>query len=168
MNLLMKRLLISGLAFSLLVFPLVELTADEYRLEGAVVSPIYRSPRSESGLVGGLHASRLDGGSDRRTPAQSKRKSSFVSDLFRNNCARCHGADGRADTPLGHTYKTPDLTDPEWWRKNSRITSTASLASIVSRGKGGMPAFGKKLKRTEIRLLVGYVRKLKNPISTNR
>ena len=79
----------------------------------------------------------------RRSPAKSRGVP--VGDLFRNNCARCHGADGRGDTPLGHTYKTPDFTDQEWWRKNSNITGTASLISIVSRGKGGMPAFGKKL-----------------------
>ena len=93
--------------------------------------------------------------------AQSRRKPSFVSDLFRNNCARCHGVDGRGDTPLGHTYNTPNLTDPEWWRKNARITSTASLVSIVSRGKGGMPAFGKKLRRNDIRALVNHVRRFR-------
>ena len=69
---------------------------------------------------------------------------------------------------MGSLYQTPDLTDPEWWRTNSRITNTASLMSIVSRGKGGMPAFGKKLKRTEVRALVGYVRKFKKQDSTNR
>ncbi len=114
----------------------------------------------------------LDGGPLRllgaeRTSAQSKRSSSFAGDLFRSNCARCHGADGRGDTPLGHTYKAPDFTDPEWWRKNSNITTTGRLTSIVSRGKGGMPAFGKKLKRTEIRLLVGYVRKFQSQKSRN-
>ena len=103
-------------------------------------------------------------------PRRSEKSSAArVEDLFKSNCARCHGADGRAHTPLGRTYQTPDLTDLEWWRKNSKITSTASLISIVSRGRGGMPAFGKKLKRTEIRLLVGYVRKFKNQRSpTNR
>jgi mono/diheme cytochrome c family protein len=95
----------------------------------------------------------------RRSTAQSK--SEQVRDLFRNNCARCHGADGRGDTPLGQTYKSPDFTDPEWWRKNSSITSTARLTDIVRRGRGGMPGFGKKLTRTEIRSLVGYVRKFK-------
>ena len=81
-----------------------------------------------------------------------------VVDLFRANCARCHGADGRGDTPLGHTYHAPDFTDPEWWRDHSEITNTRSLVSIVSQGKGGMPAFGKKLKHSEIKLLVKYVR----------
>jgi mono/diheme cytochrome c family protein len=90
-----------------------------------------------------------------------------VGDLFRNNCARCHGADGRGDTPLGHTYKAPDFTDPEWWQKHSDITTSASLISIVSHGKGGMPAFGKKLSRTEIRRLVVYVRRFKNQKPSN-
>ena len=96
----------------------------------------------------------------RRSPAQARGEK--VLDLYRTNCARCHGADGRGDTPLGHTYKSPDFTDPDWWRKNSDITSTAKLSGIVRRGKGGMPAFGKKLTRTDIRLLVGYVRKFKH------
>ena len=101
----------------------------------------------------------------RRSPANSRGVP--VGDLFRNNCARCHGGDGRGDTPLGHTYKTPDFTDHEWWRKNSNITGSASLISIVSRGKGGMPAFSKKLTRREIRSLVGYVRRFKNQESSN-
>jgi len=96
-----------------------------------------------------------------QTSAQSKRNSSLVVDLFRTNCARCHGADGRGDTPLGHTYNAPDFTDAEWWRKHSDITSTRRLASIVSHGKAGMPAFGKKLKPREIKLLVNYVRRFR-------
>lgn len=98
----------------------------------------------------------------RRRSTARPRGEKQVGDLFRSNCARCHGADGRGDTPLGHTYKAPDFTDPEWWRKNSNITSTGRLTEIVRRGKGGMPAFGKKLTRTEIRSLVGYVRKFKH------
>jgi len=89
-----------------------------------------------------------------------------VGDLFKNNCARCHGADGAGDTPLGHTYNTPDFTDPEWWRKHSNITSAGNLAAIVSHGKGGMPAFGRKLTRIEIRHLVDYVRRFKDQKSS--
>ncbi len=74
---------------------------------------------------------------------------------------RCHGADGHGDTPLGHTDNAPDFTDPEWWQKHSNITGTTSLRSIVARGKGGMPAFGKKLRRSEINLLVSYVRRFR-------
>jgi mono/diheme cytochrome c family protein len=90
-----------------------------------------------------------------------------VEDLYNNNCARCHGGDGRGDTPLGHTYNAPDFTDLKWWQENSDITSTGSLISIVTRGKGGMPAFGKKLKRAEIQSLVRYMKKFKNQKSPN-
>jgi mono/diheme cytochrome c family protein len=102
-----------------------------------------------------------------RVAFQQKRKPSTeprdqqVAELFRNNCARCHGADGRGDTPLGNTYKAPDFTDSDWWKKHSDITGTTSLISIVNHGKGGMPAFGKKISRTDIRRLVEYVRKFR-------
>src|SRR5467141_3116809 len=102
----------------------------------------------------------------RQRRSAARPRGTQVGDLFRNNCARCHGADGRGDTPLGHTYNAPDFSDPEWWQKHSNITNSASLVSIVSHGKGGMPAFDKKLSRTEIRRLVGYVRRFKNQKST--
>ena len=102
----------------------------------------------------------------RATPPQrrsvARSSGTQVGDLFRNNCARCHGADGGGDTPLGHTYNAPDFTDPDWWRKHSDIASTGSLVSIVTHGKGGMPAFGRKLTRSEIRHLVDYVRRFRN------
>ena len=113
----------------------------------------------------------LDSTVTRATPPPGKpaarSRGTQAGDLFRNNCARCHGADGAGDTPLGHTYNTPDFTDPEWWRKHSNITSAGSLVSIVSHGKGGMPAFGRKLTRAEIRRLVDYVRRFKNKKSSN-
>jgi len=51
------------------------------------------------------------------------------------------------------------LLIPEWWRKND--TRTATLISVVTRGKAGMPAFGKKLKKGEISLLVARVRRFR-------
>jgi len=84
-----------------------------------------------------------------------------VAELFRNNCARCHGADGRADTPLGQTHNTPDLTDAGWWQKNAAIASSRSLTTIVRQGKGDMPAFGEKLKPNEISGLVKQMRKFR-------
>jgi mono/diheme cytochrome c family protein len=132
MNQSVKRLVTSGLVLLLLAPLLVELTVTRAK-------PPQR----------------------RRSTARSL-GAQQVGDLFRSNCARCHGADGRGDTPLGHKYKAPDFTDPEWWQKHSNITGTTSLRSIVARGKGGMPAFGKKLTRSEINLLVSYVRRFRN------
>jgi len=91
----------------------------------------------------------------------TKPREAEVAELFRNNCARCHGADGRGQTPSGELYKAPDLTDEEWWQKNSDINGTRSLIGIVTRGKGAMPAFGKKLKRNEISRLVDYARRFR-------
>ncbi len=139
MKLSMKRPVTIGLSFFFLALLLVELT----------------------GFALGLDRGRDGASGEQRASAQSKRNSSSVVDLFRSNCARCHGADGRGDTPLGHTYQTPDFTDGEWWRKHSNIASTKSLVSIVTRGKGGMPAFGKKLKPREIKSLVNYVRRFR-------
>ena len=84
-----------------------------------------------------------------------------VDELFNRNCARCHGADGRGDTPSGHLFKAPDFTDANWWKRNASLTSTRTLRSIVVRGKAGMPAFGKKLKKSEINLLVDRIRKFR-------
>ena len=91
----------------------------------------------------------------------AKPRAADVAELFRNNCARCHGSDGRGQTPSGELYKAPNLTDEQWWRKNSNITSNRSLIGIVTRGKGAMPAFGKKLKRSEISRLVNYARRFR-------
>ena len=81
-----------------------------------------------------------------------------VNELFNRNCARCHGADGRGDTPSGHLYNAPDFTDANWWKKNASISSPRSLRAVVTRGKAGMPAFGKKLTKSEISLLVNRIR----------
>ena len=99
--------------------------------------------------------------SAQRRSAKAKSSAARVDDLFRTNCARCHGADGRGDTPLGHTYNAPDFTDAQWWQEHSSITGSRTLQAIVSHGKGGMPAFRKKLSRGEIRLLVNYVRRFR-------
>jgi len=99
--------------------------------------------------------------SDVTETQRPKRNSTNVVNIFRTNCARCHGADGRGDTPLGQTYQAPNFTNDRWWRTNSKITGTRSLVSIVSNGKGGMPAFGKKLKPSEIKSLVNYVRRFR-------
>ena len=96
----------------------------------------------------------------KRKAAISSQRTKKAAEPFNRNCARCHGADGRGETPLGHLFKAPDFTDPGWWKKNN--TSNRNLAAIVARGRRGMPAFGKKLKRSEIDVLVRYVRRFRN------
>lgn len=97
----------------------------------------------------------------RRVPRKAAQVNK-VNDLYRTNCARCHGAEGHGDTPLGRIFNAPDFTDEKWWQEHAAITNTRSLAAIVTNGKGSMPAFGKKLNRSEINKLVAYVRRFRN------
>ena len=76
-------------------------------------------------------------------------------DLYQKNCARCHGADGKSDTELGRLYDSPDLT------RDTKRMSQKQMTRLISNGKGGMPAFKKKLNSKEIASLVNYVRSLK-------
>ncbi len=76
--------------------------------------------------------------------------------LYVNNCARCHGADGKGNTELGKLYNSSDLTT----RKAQRM-SRKRMTQIIKNGSGSMPSFGKKLKAKEINSLVDYVYSLK-------
>jgi mono/diheme cytochrome c family protein len=87
----------------------------------------------------------------------SASKGSSSTLLYRQDCARCHGADGKGETPMGQALGAPDFTDPDWQKDQS----TKDLTRVVTRGKKGMPAFNKKLTKREISSLVSYVRRFK-------
>lgn len=78
-----------------------------------------------------------------------------VKELFVDRCARCHGRDGRGATKLGEIVKPPDFTDADWWEGG---VTDARLKASIAGGKGEMPAFGRKLSRSEISALAAYVR----------
>lgn len=70
--------------------------------------------------------------------------------LFRELCAKCHGEDGKANTPKGKQLMARDMTDPEWQAEET----DEELIEVVTKGDDDMPAFGKKLTREEIEDLV--------------
>lgn len=76
--------------------------------------------------------------------------------VYAQSCARCHGADGRGNTPKGRAVGASDLTSRDW------VPDTARDTRIVTRGKEGMPAFKGKLKPAEIEAVVSYIRRFKN------
>jgi cytochrome c6 len=79
-----------------------------------------------------------------------------------NNCAQCHGADGRADTKMGKQLSAKDLTDPKVQASFTDAKATQSIKEGVKQGgKTTMKAFGGKLTDDEIKALVAYVRTLK-------
>jgi mono/diheme cytochrome c family protein len=75
-------------------------------------------------------------------------------DLYNRNCARCHGADGKGQTDLGQKLDVPDLSI------SGRRMSVAKITGVITNGKGDMPAYGKKLTKTQIKSIAAYVRKL--------
>jgi mono/diheme cytochrome c family protein len=75
--------------------------------------------------------------------------------VYARNCATCHGTDGRAQTRKGRESDAVDLTSSEWTPDTGRDTR------IVTRGKGSMPAFGKKLTNAQISSVVQYIRRFK-------
>lgn len=75
--------------------------------------------------------------------------------IYSQNCARCHGMDGRAQTPKGRKTEAVDFTSGDW------TPDTTHDTRMVTRGKGSMPAFGKKLTPAQISAVVQYIRRFK-------
>lgn len=76
--------------------------------------------------------------------------------VYIENCARCHGADGRGETPMGKVFEATNLADAAWWKKER--TNEKRLTAAIRDGRGQMPAFGKKLSKEEIAALVAFVK----------
>lgn len=75
--------------------------------------------------------------------------------VYAQNCARCHGADGRAQTRKGRETDAVDLTSDDWSPDAARDTR------IVTNGKKSMPAFGRRLSHAQINAVVQYIRRFK-------
>jgi cbb3-type cytochrome c oxidase subunit III len=80
--------------------------------------------------------------------------------VYMQNCARCHGADGRSQTEQGELYGATVLADAGWWR-TERVNDRRLTNVIVNGKKGGMPAYGKRLSKDDIAAVVAFVRTLK-------
>lgn len=77
--------------------------------------------------------------------------------LFVENCSKCHGIDGRADTFRGRFFNAQDLTDLVW----QVGTGDNEIRQAIETGPKAMPAFKGKLSPAEIDALVTYVRTFK-------
>ena len=70
--------------------------------------------------------------------------------LYKEQCAKCHGAEGKGLPGLG----TPNFADEKW---QARRTNQA-LTKVIAEGAGIMPPYGEALKKTEITALVKHIR----------
>lgn len=79
-----------------------------------------------------------------------------VATLYGQNCARCHGPEGRGDTELKKTIPTiRDFGEPQF-----RLRGPEEVEAVIMTGRGQMPAFGQALSRPKIQHLAGYARRL--------
>src|SRR5581483_8468163 len=86
--------------------------------------------------------------------AQQKEKAERAQ-LYKSNCAMCHGADGSGNTPIGKKLGLKDLGSPE-----VQHLSDADLKQIIENGRTNgtakMPPFKAKLKPEQVQDLVAH------------
>ena len=76
-----------------------------------------------------------------------------TADLFREDCAPCHGASGAGIRKLG----TPNFMD----RSVQKSLGNDEIADAIRNGKGGvMPAWSGRLTDSQITSMAGYIRSL--------
>lgn len=95
-----------------------------------------------------------------RSAGQNANSSQAVSDapsLFKDNCAKCHGKEGRAKGFKAKLAGVRNLTDAKW---HESVTDERIFNSIAN-GRGRMPAFGKKFTDAQLEALVAFVRSLR-------
>lgn len=73
--------------------------------------------------------------------------------IFANNCAVCHGPQGKGDRAFG----APNLADAIWLYGGSQAEVVASVANANA---GVMPAWAQRLDPVTIRMLAAYVHSL--------
>lgn len=76
--------------------------------------------------------------------------SEHPSALFKQYCAKCHGEDGKGNTPKGKQLMARDFTDAEF----QAAKTAAQLIKTVTEGGEDMPPFGKTLSKEQIESLV--------------
>lgn len=75
--------------------------------------------------------------------------------LYARSCARCHGADGKAQTAKGKQTGATNFTSAKWQ------PSDAKGIQAMKSGKGKMPSFKDTLNEEQMKALMGYVRRFK-------
>lgn len=77
-------------------------------------------------------------------------------------CVKCHGSDGKGNTPMGRKLHIRDLTDPKVQATlNTAKMRDAIKNGIMKNGKTEMKAYGSLLSDAEIEALVSHVRQLR-------
>ena len=76
--------------------------------------------------------------------------------VYKAKCASCHGQTGAGDTGIGKSLKLRDFSTADVQKQ-----SDADLTTVISKGKGKMPAYDGKLTADEIKAVVATIRTFK-------
>jgi mono/diheme cytochrome c family protein len=85
--------------------------------------------------------------------------------LWKNNCAECHGDDGRGDTKMGRKLYIGDLTDVSLQAKFTDEEAAKSIKTGLKDANGKVimkPISG--VSDEDVKALVAYVRSLKKQL----
>ena len=81
---------------------------------------------------------------------------------WENQCAKCHGADGKGQTKVGKKLNLKDYTDAKVQAAMKDEDMVKAINDGVSEGgKEKMKAFKGELSAAEVKDLVAYIRKFK-------
>ncbi len=75
--------------------------------------------------------------------------------LYDANCVKCHGADGRGDTPVGRAMKAASLVDPKW-----AVDDSAEAVVSAFRANPKHKAVASKVSDDDLRSIAVHLRKL--------
>jgi mono/diheme cytochrome c family protein len=95
-------------------------------------------------------------------PAFSVEKSaSHTREIWFDECGRCHGDDGKANTPLGRKLQIRDYSS----REQQKTFSDEQAMQVISAGrqkdgKNVMPAYADQLSEEQRRDLLAYLRSM--------
>ncbi len=79
--------------------------------------------------------------------------------VYQKQCRLCHGATGRADTPVARKMKASDLTDATW----TRGSTDGEIFVVIQEGAGPdfkMKGFTGKITDQDAWHVVNYIRSL--------
>ncbi|MEO8378722.1 MAG: cytochrome c [Acidobacteriota bacterium] len=76
--------------------------------------------------------------------------------IYKSKCAMCHGPDGAGQTTMGKNLKLRDLRAADVQKLTDK-----ELSTVITNGKGKMPAYKGKLAAADIDALVTFIRSIK-------
>jgi mono/diheme cytochrome c family protein len=139
------------------IFPEMHYSPAQRRGEPTRLAP----PPDAVPVTGGRPAYTFDEAASLRAPTAVADASSRGAELYRVNCALCHGPDGRGDSLVAERFRAAGEIPPiNLSSDRVRGRTDGQLYWLIGNGIGNMPPFGSLLTEEELWQVVGFVRGL--------